>query len=116
MHCNHPILCFSNFYFVLSKQMLPFSGAIVSRFKPATQANSLIYLFEWTAGKAVDGDYRSGNPNFDASCAASEQATGNYWRVDLIQQYIVDRVLIFSRSDGKFSVLICIHPLAVVNS
>lgn len=85
--------------------MIVVQGTLVSRFKPANQASTLSYGFEWTAEKAVDGDYRSSNPNNDASCATTDQANDNFWRVDLLQQYDVDRIEIYSRSDGISSVL-----------
>ncbi|XP_045209797.2 uncharacterized protein LOC123561470 [Mercenaria mercenaria] len=77
------------------------TSSIVSRFKPTTQSNTLNYVFDWTSDKAVDGDYRSTNPNVDASCATTEQAFNNEWKVDLVEQYIVDKIDLYSRSDGQ---------------
>lgn len=79
------------------------SGVSVARFKPAIQLNDLIYGWTWSADKAVDGCYLRDDPNNvnDQCCATSDATTDNYWEVNLLGQYLVDQIVIYSRGDGK---------------
>lgn len=74
--------------------------------KPAEQQNDLVYIWVWSADKAVDGCYLRDNPNnpTDQCCATSDESLGtpNYWKVYLVGQYLVDQVVIYTRGDGDY--------------
>ena len=66
-----------------------------------------MYIWTWSADKAVDGCYRrteTNNPN-DRCCATSDGLFNNFWKVDLLGQYVVDQIIVYSRGDGKRDLL-----------
>ena len=71
--------------------------------KPTEQLSDLEYIWIWSSDKAVDGCNSAANPNDPTAqcCATSEGFMNNYWKVYLLNTYLVHRIAVYSRGDGK---------------
>ncbi|KAL3835848.1 hypothetical protein ACJMK2_021309 [Sinanodonta woodiana] len=65
--------------------------------------SSTIYFngFNWTAGKAVDGNNDGSRPDNSSTCSATTNTLGNHtWEVDIGFQIMVKNITVYGRTDN----------------
>ncbi|KAL3879723.1 hypothetical protein ACJMK2_032009 [Sinanodonta woodiana] len=69
---------------------------------PAVQSTTLVYIFNWTADKAVDGNTDGNNPDISRTCSATYPTTSienHTWEVDIGFHIIVKTITVYGRTD-----------------
>ena len=81
----------------------------VAHNKLATQSSTLYYgNFYWIANLATDGDKTNRlHINRNPECSATKQQDNPWWRVDLGQEIVIERILIYGRLQitSRFNIL-----------
>ena len=72
--------------------------------KSTVQSTTLLWIFNWTADKAVDGNSDGRDPDYSGTCSATDNtksSVNHTWEVDIGFQIIVKTITVYGRTDTR---------------